>query len=136
MATSLAGQPHSHTPRVRVRLARETTWLHGLQHLVCIHPLVLLIYVLILYMAAIISLKIACKRKRIRYKLQKLNEYVPLFEGHEDYSELENEGGDREAAAEPFNEDHFPARLFEVENAHDSLRGSVRARNYGTSHTA
>ena len=98
---------------------------------------VLLIYIPILYMAVIITLKVACRWKRARYRLQKLNEYVPLFEGEEDYSKLENEDGDGDCSTQPFNEAHFPARLFELEDStHDSLVGSARVHNYGINHTA
>lgn len=98
---------------------------------------VLLIYIPIFYMAVIITLKVACRWKKVRYKLQKLNQYVPLFEEHEDYSELENEEGDGDGSTQPFNEAHFPARLFELdESAQESLRGSVRVNNYGINHTA
>lgn len=60
-----------------------------------------------------------------------------LFEEHEDYSELENEEGDGDGSTQPFNEAHFLARLFELdESAQESLRGSVRVNNYGINHTA
>ena len=73
---------------------------------------VLLIYIPMLYMAVIISLKFACKWKRIRHKLLKLNQYIPLFEAHEDYIEFENGVDGSNDASQPFGPDHFPARLF------------------------
>ena len=69
---------------------------------------VLLIYIPMLYVAVVILLKLACKWKRVRYKLRNLNQFIPLFEGHEDYVEFKNMVDD---SSQSFSPNHFPARL-------------------------
>ncbi len=74
---------------------------------------VVLIYIPILYTVAIVSLKLACKLRRFRVKLRRVNQYIPLF-NEEEYVDDQDE--------DQFNEE---ARLFEA----DELRSSAGLRN-------
>ncbi len=84
---------------------------------------VVLIYIPILYVITIISLKVASKFKRLRVKLRRLNQYIPLF-SEEEYMELHDE--------DLFDEDHLPARLFEPDESPSAARNPHRSRRgYG-----
>ncbi len=92
---------------------------------------VVLIYIPIFYIAFLVVLKLAAQNSRLRYKMRNLNQYLLIYTDTEPHAVNYTEITAGTSSPEPFDSDHLPARLFELEES-GSPDQATPAGNYGT----